>query len=132
MPREMTRRYLTRSEAVSALGRGKSVDALLGPCSREGNHGIRWVQVRARSAKFELHLFESADSKSEEFTDVYEFAPLDPDLDGGDADEVQLFSNFDECLAALDGRWPGASSKLVNEFVIQDEYAEYLRSSPAA
>lgn len=87
----MSRRHLTPSEAASALGRGKAVDALLGPCERDGQLGIRWIQLRKSQGGVELHVFESADSKSLEFTDVYEFAPLDPSLYDGDATQVEQF-----------------------------------------
>jgi hypothetical protein len=124
----MSRRYLMALEAASALERGKAVDAFLGPCEREGKHGIRWLQFRKSRGGVELHVFESADSKSHEFTDVYEFAPLDPSLYDGDASQVEQFLSFDQCLAAVEAQWPGVSKRLVNEFVIQEEYADFLRN----
>ena len=127
MPRDMPRRYLSFSEADTALGRGKAVEVFLGGCSRSGSRGIRWVQVRGRSNGCELRLYETADLGSEDCTDVYEFGPLDPGLDQDDANEVQIFSSLEECVKTLETRWPGASTRLTNEFMVQDEYADYLR-----
>jgi hypothetical protein len=127
----MPRRYLTEAEAMSALRRGKAVEAFLGACSRDGAPGVRWLQVCERSTGLDLRVYESADVGSEDFLDLYEFGPLDPALDQDEANEVHSFLTFGECVRMVEDRWPGAALKLVNEGIVQDEYAEYLRTREA-
>jgi hypothetical protein len=73
-------------------------------------------------------LFETADLGSEEFLDIYEFGPLDPSLQLDEATEVMQFSELAICLSALSERFPGSTSRLTNEGVVQDEYADFLAS----
>lgn len=127
MTRDMPRRYLSSGEAHAALRRGKAIEVFLGACSRSDCHGIRWVQIRGLPNGCELHLYETADLGSKDYTDLYEFGPLDPELEQYEPNEVLTFSSFEECLKTLETRWPGAPSRLTNEFVVQDEYADYLR-----
>ena len=127
LPREMPRRYLSFTEAHAAFRRGKAVEVFLGGFLLSGSHGIRWVQIRGLPNGCELHLYETADLGSEDYTDVYEFGPLDPELEQYEANEVPTFASFEECLKTLETRWPSAPSRLTNEFMVQDEYADYLR-----
>lgn len=127
MTRDIPRRYLSFAEAHAALRRGKAVEVFLGGCSRSDSQGIRWVQIRGLPNGCELRLYETADLGSEDYTDVYEFGPLDPELEQEEADEVRAFSSFEECVKTLETRWPGALSRLTNESMVQDEYADYLR-----
>lgn len=121
----MSRRYLSHSEAQSALNRGKAIEAFLGGCFQHGVPGIRWVQIRASSKSYELRVYESADPQDPGFLDVYEFGPLNPDLEFDEAEEIHEMPSFEACVALVDARSPGASSRFVNEFMIQDEYADY-------
>ncbi len=125
----MPRRYLSHSEAQAALTRGKAIEAFLGGCAQQDVPGIRWLQIRLRSGSYDLRVYESADPQNPEFLDVYEFGPLNPELEFDEAEEVHVLSDFDACLAIVESQCPGASSRLVNEFMIQDEYADYLRTS---
>ena len=132
MPSEMSFRYLTVLEATQALSRGGIVEVFLGECFRDEIPGICWIQISAFESGFKLYVFESADNGSEDFTDVYEFGPLNPDLEQEDPDEVHTFSEFDDCIALLEQRWPGSSARMVNEFLVQEEYADYIRKSHKA
>ncbi len=122
----MTRRYLDVSEVTSALQRGKSVECFLGACNRSGAGGFRWLSVRSQSNAVQVSLFEAADKGSEELRDIYEFGPLDPSLELGEAAESMEFSELATCLRALSERFPGSTSRLVNEGVVQDEYADFI------
>jgi hypothetical protein len=123
----MPQRYLLSSEAKFALHRGKAVECFIGAIQRDGFEGIRWLSIRVSEdhGAFVLHRYDSADCGSLEYLDVYEFRPLDPELQMDEPDETEVFSDFDSLLQALDVRFPGCSAKLVNEGVIQDEYAAF-------
>jgi hypothetical protein len=122
----MERRYLDLSEVRSALRRGKSVECFLGACSRNEVPGIRWLLFRSRSNGVEVSLFETADLGSEELLDLYEFGPLDPSLELEEATEKLQFADVDACLSSLSERFPGSTSRLVNEGLVQDEYADFI------
>lgn len=122
----MGRRYLSRNEVESALRRGKTVECFLGPCARGGVAGIRHASVALINGRVELSLFETADRGSAEFLDLYEFGSLDVSLALGDADEVNVFETLEECLVAMETRWLGSATRLVNQGILQDEYRDYI------
>ena len=122
----MGRRYLTLPEAEAALNRGKSIECFIGSCTRNNEIGIRWLTVSISTAGLSVRLFESADIGDQNFTDVYEFGPLDPDLEFEDAKEAVDVPDFPAFVSFIEERFPGASSRLVNQFLVQDEYAEFI------
>jgi hypothetical protein len=122
----MSRRYLTSSEAEAAMNRGKSVECFLGTCQRNSNPGIKWFCAREVGNGIKVSVYETADLGSAEFIDVYEFGPLNPDLEFEDPDETIEFSSFAEFYSGIENKFSGSTSRLVNEFLIQDEYADYI------
>lgn len=62
----------------------------------------------------------------ESFLNIYEFGPLDPDLELEDANEVKSFTSFGQAIEFIEQRFAGSSERLLNEFMIQDEYADYI------
>jgi hypothetical protein len=123
----MSRRYLRPDEAKSAIHRGRAVECFIGACQRDARQGVRWFSIRASEDKsaFVLRGYETADLGSTEYLDLYEFGPLNPDLELDEPDEEVLFDDFNLLLQALDTRFPGSSTKLVNEGVVQDEYLAF-------
>jgi hypothetical protein len=73
-----------------------------------------------------MAFYETADIGNEEFLDLYEFGPLNPDLDLDDPEEERVFGDFSTFISELESSFPGSTLKLVNEGVIQDEYLDYL------
>lgn len=122
----MSRRYLQRPEVSAALSKGKVVECFLGHCERDGRYGIRRFEITSDGISISLCVYETEDYRNPEFLDLYEFGPLNPSLEFGDADENFQFVSLDECLAYLDVRWRGSGMRLVNGGVAQDEYADYL------
>lgn len=124
----MIRRYLNLQDAESALKRGKAVECFLGRCERDDNPGIQWLRIRSSKCELEVSLYETADLGDESFLDIYEFGPLDPELGLGDANEVKSFTSFGHAIEFIEQRFAGSSERLLNEFMIQDEYADYISS----
>jgi hypothetical protein len=121
----MGRRYLTPVEAGAALNRGKSIECFIGPCQRDGRRGFQHCSMRLCEGGVKLSVFETSDLGLDE-SDVTEWGPLNSTLELGDADETSTFRSLTECLASMEERWPGSSSKLVNEGMLQDEYVTKL------
>lgn len=122
----MTRRYLLKDEVGAALRRGRSVECFLGACGSAGKPGVRLLSMDLADGVFVARLFEMQDLGGPAFLDLYEFAPLDCAVEHGDADQIFSFGSLEECLAFIHQRWPGSSERLVNEGVIQDEYADFV------
>ena len=120
----MSRRYLNLQEAESALKRGKAVECFLGGCERDGRAGIQWLSVRVSKSEIDVSVYETADLGDESFLDIYEFGPLDPDLE--DANEVKSYTSFGQAIEFIEQRFAGSSERLLNEFMIQAEYADYI------
>ena len=122
----MSRRYLTSSEAEAAIDRGKSVECFLGSCQRDSKLGIKWFSARKGGNGIRVSVYETADLGNEDFIDIYEFGPLNPDLELEDPDEIIDFSSFEAFYSEIEKKFSGSTSRLVNEFIIQDEYADYI------
>ena len=122
----MNRRYLNLQEAESALKRGKAVECFVGGCEHNGRAGINWLSIRSSGSGVDVSVYETADLGDESFLDIYEFGPLDPDLELEDANEVISFTSFSEVIKFIEQRFAGSSERLVNELMIQDEYTEYI------
>jgi len=122
----MTRRYLLRDEVAAALRRGKVVECFLGRCEREGKIGVRHLAISSTDEVVVARLFETEDLGGPAFLDLYEFGPINRALEHGEPDQSVSFSSLDECLAFIDERWPASGDRLVNEGVLQDEYADFV------
>jgi hypothetical protein len=127
----MTRRYLLRDEVDGALRRGNSVECFLGSCERAGKPGVRHLSLNLDDGTVVVGLFETQDLGDPAFLDLYEFGPLNDALGLGDAEQTVRFSSLDECLAFMEDHWPGSSGHLINEGVLQDEYADFLAARSA-
>ena len=123
----MGRRYLTLSEAESAINRGKSVECFIGACDRDGARGIKWFSARKNGNGINVSVYETADLGNEDYLDLYEFGPLNPELELDEPDEIISCADFASFAKEIESKFSGSSNKLINEFIIQDEYADYLK-----
>jgi len=124
----MTRRYLSNTEAKTNLNRGKSVECFIGGCGNDNQRGIEWFSISKVKEGYLASIYQTADLGSDEYFDVYSFGPLNENLDYEDADELLRASSFEQVLVLLGQRFKRADFKLVNQFVIQDEYLDYIRN----
>ena len=123
----MGRRYLTDFEIWNALHRGKAVEAFIGPCSFEGEKGIKWLSINKKD-QFQISIFVSSDFGHENNLDLYSFGPLDPDLESDEPNEQIVFDQIEDCLHEIEIRFPESRRKLVNEFGVQDEYLDFIQN----
>lgn len=123
----MSRRYLTESEAIRAVDNGKPIECLLGKCFRGDVQGIRWFSVAKNNGVFVAEIYETADLGDINFTDFYSFGPLNTELEQDEPDQVFESVSLKELISILEEIYPGCSNKLVNQFVGQDEYLEYVK-----
>lgn len=120
------RRYLTLSEAESALNRGKSIECFVGSCERDGQRGIKWLSASRCGENLRLAIFETADLGSADFLDLHEFGPMNPALEPDEPDEEKMFENFRSLVSEVEALFPGSTARFVNEGIIQDEYSDFI------
>ncbi|MFC9646608.1 hypothetical protein ACFTZF_50660 [Streptomyces mirabilis] len=127
-------RYLAEAFALGALRRGQSVEQFLGPTGSPERPGIRYVEVRATTSRYEVLLHTVEDVGHETFMDLVEFPPLDPDNDE-EEEFGRLVSITDDPLAALTAaeELTGAvRSRWVNTTMVQDEYSDFVEAGRPA
>lgn len=124
----MARRYLSLWEAAGALRRGKAVECFVGKCERNSEPGVRWLSVHQERAGAVIRIYETAVAEDSGSVDLYSFESLNSELDPGEPDEQISVPDLDACWALLEKQFPGSTARLVNEGVIQDEYADFLAS----
>ena len=118
-------RYLVADQMESALRRGKSVEQFLGGSS--DGIVISWIVICPKDDEFQLWHFEVCDDGHEECLDLYSFSPA-----SGDWPEAPVSTHAapDDALAAAVRAFNADPSRWVNQFMIQDEYRDYLPTRP--
>ncbi|EDY16957.1 conserved hypothetical protein [Chthoniobacter flavus Ellin428] len=116
-------RHLTESNIQSALQRGRYVEQLIRPTTINDAGVLRWLELRATDDQFTLTLHEVFDDGSPDYLDVYSFERISPD----DDPMRHSFSTLEDALAFAESSYSAARDRYVNQAVIQDEYADYLR-----
>jgi hypothetical protein len=112
-------RHLTEPQAAGALDRGRTIEQLLASDST----AIEWLRLSVRSSGVTLIRHRVRDVGGDDFKDVYEFPPIDPEEEHGEGTVLATFADGDEALAgsvdhgARVDRW-------VSDGMIQDEYAD--------
>ena len=124
----MTRRYLTIAEAKANLNRGKSIECFLGGCVNDNRLGIEWFSISKVKDGYLAQIYQTADLGSEEYIDIYSFGPLNEDLEYEEADDSLSGSSFEQVINLLEKRFKRTGFKLVNQFVVQDEYLDFIRN----
>jgi 2,4-dienoyl-CoA reductase-like NADH-dependent reductase (Old Yellow Enzyme family) len=122
-------RYLTESFAVGALNRGRPVEQFLGPVATSDRSGVSYVEVRPVRGAYELYVYTVEDVGHEGFFDLIEFPPFDADAE--EEDFGRLVATVQDPMSALDAAEEIAGAvraRWVNEGMVQDEYADFVRA----
>jgi hypothetical protein len=117
-------RYLTSAQIESAMGREKPVEQFLGS---SGEGSIAWLEIRPALDGFQLWRFEVMDGGTEDFVDLYSFSPVEGDWPEEPLSVHDTLVDAMHAAAALCGASP---DRWVNQFVIQEEYEDYLPTRP--
>ena len=118
------RRHLLMAEAAAALRRGAEVEQFLGmTVADNGRRSVRWLTATCSARRYELRLHEVEDDDSDEFLDVTEFSPLDPEECIGEGRGV-ADSEDPLALLATAGGFGAVDDRWVNSGVVGSEYAD--------
>lgn len=113
-------RHLSEQQALSALGRGVSIEQMLTASPSERT--IRWFGALPTGASFALRLHHVRDDGSDDFLDIYEFRAVEEEEELG---EGRLVGEYPDASSVLEGAvvLAGRTDRWVDAGVIQDEYA---------
>ncbi|MFD7441578.1 hypothetical protein [Streptomyces sp. NPDC059909] len=119
-------RYLVEQFAVGALRRGQGIEQFLGAAETSAAHGVRWVGIEPTKRGYVVTLHVVEDVGHEQFCDLLEFPPLDPDDEFGfelavTDDELAAMAEAESKTGALRDRW-------VNAGLAGDEYLDFVRA----
>jgi hypothetical protein len=73
--------YLTKPELLARVRLGKEIAQWLGHVDEADYTIIKWLTVGKTDSQYYVLYQESFDDGDEEFCDVIEFSPVDPDAD---------------------------------------------------
>ena len=113
------RRYIDRSEAASALRRGRSIEYIAGFFDHAEGPAVRYIIISPDADIFVVRLYESLESDQSDF---YSFPEADPSLEQGEPQQALELATFEEVLTWLEMQYPGSSQKLLNQGVAEAEY----------
>jgi hypothetical protein len=117
-------RYLTMSDAQSALNRGKQIEQFLGGYSAGGDPAIQYVVFRIEDEKTVVTIYECFETSHANFYDVGEFQTVDPDNDPED----HYFNSLEEAVSFLEERHGGVIDRFVNQGLVDEEYKDYRKA----
>ncbi len=120
-------RHLTDSYIRTALNRGKTVEQFLGGGMLGDVRTIRYVALSQDGHRFSLTFYEHIDEGSESFLDLYAFSYASPE----DDPPRHSFDTIEEALNYSEATYGAVATRWANQFVIQDDYADYLRANVA-
>jgi len=117
----MSRRYLSTIEANIKLKQNKTIEIFLGGFISNLTKCIRWVSITQKEDSIVAEIWEVLDEGSPNYLDVYSFSSLSSEFK---PTKIITGNTLEEILDKLNL----TDSKLVNQGIIQDEYADYLEN----
>ena len=116
----MPKRYLTANEFGNTLHQGKPVEVFLGGDSKAVLPTIHWLEIYLQEERIVCAYWKTEDPCDPEYRDLSTLV--------GDEDAIHYsFETVDQCLEALELRFPGSTSRIVNFGLSGDEYVDYLK-----
>ncbi|MEU7122911.1 hypothetical protein [Streptomyces zaomyceticus] len=122
-------RHLVESFSVGALRRGQGIEQFLGAAGTPSTPGVRWVGIEPTKRGYVVTLHVVEDVGHEQFCDLLEFPPLDPDDEFG----LELTVCDDElvAMAQAEAQTGARRDRWVNAGVAGDEYLDFVRAGRA-
>jgi hypothetical protein len=118
-------RYLLEIQVRARLNLGKSVGQFLSREDAPDSAIIKWLTIYkgGDEKKYSLYYNEVLEEGPENFLDLVELTPVDPDY----SPIVEEFDSVEEVVAFATNTYGASPHKYVAESMVTDEYADYLR-----
>ncbi|RZK33606.1 MAG: hypothetical protein EOO57_12840 [Hymenobacter sp.] len=119
-------RYIAEVQVRARLSLGKSVGQFLSREDAMDYAIIKWLTIYKGGDEKEYSLYynEVIDEGPENFLDLVELTPVDPD----DSPVVEEFDSIEEVITFAANTYGALPHKYVTEGMLNDEYADYLRA----
>jgi hypothetical protein len=115
-------KYLTNEQLRANLSLGKTIEQWLSFESKNDYVILKWLSInKDRDLQYAVNYHECFDDGSEDFFDIYEFDPLDPD-------EPYVLDNFETVDRALEfaiSKYNASPTKFITGGMIEEEYKNY-------
>lgn len=115
--------YLTKPELLARVRLGKEIAQWLGHVDEADYTIIKWLTVGKTGSQYYVLYQESFDDGDEEFCDIVEFSPVDPD-----ANEEASFDSAEDTVSFAIEQHGASIDKFVAGSMINEEYARYLKA----
>ncbi|UOE51445.1 hypothetical protein MTO98_10185 [Mucilaginibacter sp. SMC90] len=116
-------KYLSSEQLKTNLSSGKPIEQWLSHQKQDDYTILKWLRIdKEKDSTYSVSYMECFDEGDEDFLDIYEFAPLDPD----EPFTINSFSNINEALFFAINKYQASESRFVAAGMIQEEYKEYL------
>ncbi|MFD2967195.1 hypothetical protein [Sphingobacterium bambusae] len=120
----MMEKYLNEEQIRSRLGAGRSVEQWLGFVEKDDFTILKWLSIDCvKNEGVAVVYQECVDEGGEEFLDIYEFSPIDPDEPFG---VISTFSSIADALDFAVLTYNASNAKYVASGMIQEEYLNYI------
>ena len=115
--------YLAKQELLARIHLGKTVAQWLTHVEVADYTTIKWLTIGRDNNQYYVLYQESFDEGDEEFWDIVEFSPVDPD-----ADEEASFDFAEDAVKFAIKQYGASIDKFVAGGMINEEYARYLKT----
>ncbi|MFE5005155.1 hypothetical protein ACFRJ3_11045 [Streptomyces sp. NPDC056696] len=119
-------RYLVEQFAIGALRRGQGIEQFLGAVDTPAGRGIQWVDIEPTQRGYVVTLHAQEDVGSEQFCDLLEFPPLDPDDEFGR--NLSVTNNELAALKTAETQTGARRDRWLNAGMAGDDYRDYIRA----
>jgi hypothetical protein len=118
-------KYLTAEQLQAALSSQKAIGQWL-PSTLLKNYSIlRWLRIdKINGPRYILQYIECFDEGNNNFIDVYDFSPINPDIPL----KQDSFRSIENALNFAEEKYNAALNRFLLGGLIQEEYRNYLNS----
>jgi hypothetical protein len=117
------RRYLDSNEANTYLNLGRTIEVFLGRIMEDKEVISYLTLLRKADGHIEMQLIDHYDEGNLEYTDIYDFSYVDPDM----SFETINFGNLEQCKDFIRKRFHLDEIGFVNAGLCQEEYADLIK-----
>lgn len=116
---------LSDTQLKENLKLGKPLEQWISSQKKEDYIIIKWLRLdKEKGNTFNVAYFEVFDEGNENYLDIYEFSPLDPDYPYG---IIDMFDSVESAIDFAVNSYGASLDKFVSAGIIQEEYLNYLR-----
>jgi len=116
-------KYLSSEQLKTNLSLGRSIEQWLSHQKHDDYTILKWLRIdKEKDSTYSVSYMECFDEGDEDFLDIYEFAPVDPD----EPFTINSFITINEALIFAIDKYQVSESRFVSTGMIQEEYKGYL------